>query len=237
MKQLFTILTLFFSVVSSGQIQLKIVNLKKDSLKNEKLIIEIKNLTDKYLAIPFDQKGFKGYNPEEVCSDLKTLEYPHRFFALTLLFKDKYNSEEPIQSLLRSHHIDDKDSALIDKIKLETSETKNNLLDWGKNNKLQNQTEIERNFYIMHNLLLLEPNEQIRINFDLNIFEIKRGETSFYNYYNLRNNEEYALSLKLCADKSIYNYLTGKQKKELKKYKFFNGAIESNTIPYLFSYE
>ncbi|MDR6922270.1 hypothetical protein [Chryseobacterium sp. 2987] len=236
MRNLFITLTFFFYATVFGQIELKIVELKKDSLKNEKLVIEIRNLTNNYLAVPFDQKGFKGYNSEELCSDLKILDYPHRFFGLALIFKDKNESKEPIQSLVRSYHVNDKD-VVIDKVGLEESKTKDNLTNWGKNNKLKSQTEIERNFYIMHNLLLLEPKEKIRMNFDLDIFDIKRGETSFYNYYILNNNEEYSLSLKLCADKFIYNYLTVKQKQELKKYKFFSGMIESNTVPYLFSYE
>ncbi|MDH6252581.1 hypothetical protein M2347_002308 [Chryseobacterium sp. H1D6B] len=234
MKQILIIIALCFYILSFGQIEIKIISLKKEP-KGEKLSVSITNLTNDYYVVPFDESSFKGYNSEEVCNDLKTLDYPYNFFALSLIFKDKMKNE-PENSLTRSFHPQDLDQKEADRVHLKYQKKKEKLISWKKKNNFQTDLEAERNFYIMNNLLFLSPKEKKILNLEMDIFTIMRGDTMFYDYYNLQNGKEYNFNVKLCADRNIYNYLTEKQKHYLQKYKFFEGQLESNTLPYYFSY-
>lgn len=236
MKLVLSITTLFIHVLFFGQIEIKICSLKKVSPDKENITINITNLTNDYYALPFDKKGFKGNNIDEICSDLKDLDYPHRFFALSLMFKDRIKGE-PIESLLRSYHLQNFDENTINQINSSSNIHKQEVLKWQEKNNLKLELDAERNFYIMNNLLLLAPKEKVTLNLNMNVYEIKRGDTMFYDYYNLENKKEYDFNVILCADKGIYNYLTDVQKAKLKKYTFFVGKIESNKISYIFSYE
>jgi len=235
MKQILIIITLLAYALSFGQIEIKIISLNKSS-EEEKLSISITNVTDSYYAIPFDKHGFRGFNSEEVCNDLKTLDYPYNFFALSLIFKDKFKNE-PENSLIRGLHLERLDQKETEKIKLKNQRRHSKILDWKNKNQFKSDLEAERNFYIINNILLLSPKETKIINIEMNVFEIMRGDTMFYDYYNLENNKKYNFSLQLCADNTIYSYLTEKQKSQLKKYIFFSGKIESNIIPYIFNYK
>ena len=236
MKIILSVTTLFIHVLFFGQIEIKICSLKKVSPDKENITLSITNLTNNYYALPFDKNGFKGYNINEVCSDLKNLDYPHRFFALSLMFEDRIKNE-PIESLLRSYHLQSFDEKTINQINSLVNIHKQEILEWQEENDLKLELDAERNFYIMNNLLLLAPKEKVTLNLEMNVYEIKRGDTMFYDYYNLEDKKKYDFSVILCADKGIYNYLTDTQKVKLKKYMFFVGRIESNIIPYVFSYE
>lgn len=223
----FFIYTIFFA-----QIDINIHFL--DEKKPLKMIIVITNQTNEYYVVPFDKKGFKGYNIEELCSNLRSLDYPHYFFAPALIFKDPQNNNT-MESLIGSYHINRLSDKNTIRIKKEELKEKRRILKWKDQNNFTNDVEAIRNLYINENLILLAPKENLNIEMEMDVYNIRRGNTYFYNYYVLTNDKTYNLSIKLCADKSIYNYLTEKQKKYLKKYKFFTGNLESNTLPYVYN--
>lgn len=119
------------------------------------------------------------------------------------------------------------------RIKKEELKEKERILKWKKQNKFTSDIDAIRNLYISENLILLEPKQKINIEMEMDIYNIRRGNTYFYNYYVLTNGKKYNLSVNVCVDKNIYNYLTEEQKKSLKKYKLFTGNLESNNLSYL----
>lgn len=224
--------TIFFIYsISFAQISIKIYSL--DEKKPQKMMITITNETDKYYAVPFDKKGFKAYNIEELCSNLTALDYPHRFFAPVLIFNDPQNNT-PMESLIGNFHVNDLNKKNTKRIKRLELKEKERVLKWKSQNHLTDDTDAIRNLYINENLILLAPKEKLSIEIEMDVHNIRRGNTYFYNYYILTNGKKYDLSIKLCADKNIYEYLTEKQKEYLKKYHFFTGILESNTISYIY---
>ncbi|UEQ76949.1 hypothetical protein [Chryseobacterium arthrosphaerae] len=234
MKKILLFIAFFICTTSLAQININIHFL--DEKKPLRMMITITNQTNKYYALPFDKKGFKGYNIEELCSNLNTLDYPHRFFAAALIFKDAQN-KDTIESLIGNYHTNRLSDKNAKRIKREGLKEKERILKWKDENNLTSDTDAARNLYINENLLLLGPKEKLNIEMEMDIYNIRRGDIYFYNYYVLTNGKTYNLSVKLCAEKDLYNYLTERQKRKLKKYIFFSGKIESNTIPYIFNYK
>jgi len=230
MKKIIISTIFFLYSISFAQIDIKIHFLDE---KKSKMIITVVNQTNEYYAVPFDKKGFKAYNFEELCSNLNTLDYPHRFFAPVLIFKDPENNNI-IESLIGNFHIERLSEKNTKRIKREKLKESERILKWKEQNHYTSDTDAIRNLYINENLILLAPKGKLNIEIEMDVYNIRRGNTYSYNYYVLTNNKKYNLSIQLCADKNIYNYLTEKQKKYLEKYKFFTGNLESNTLPYIY---
>lgn len=230
MKKIIMSVIFFLYGIFYAQIDLKIKFLNE---KKSVMEITISNNTNDYYIVPFDQKGFKAYHSDEVCSNLNNLDYPYSFFAPTLMLKDiVHNSIE--ESSIRSYHGDILDDKNYQKLKKLEQENKNRIFKWKEKNKFSSQEDAIRNLYLYENLITLKPKEILNIKIELDVYNIRRGDTYFYDYYILTNNKKYDLSINLCADESIYNYLTEKQKVKFKKYKLFTGQIESNKISYTF---
>ncbi|MBE4947338.1 hypothetical protein [Chryseobacterium culicis] len=227
---LFTISLIY--TVSSAQINIDIHFL--DWKKPLKMMITITNQTNEYYAVPFDKKGFKGYNIEELCSNLNTLDYSHRFFAPTLIFKDPQD-DHIVESLIGNYHVNRLNEKNTKRIKDEELKEKERILKWKKQNNFASDTDAVRNLYVSENLVLLKPHQKLNIEMEIDVYNIRRGNTYFYNYYVLTNGKKYNLSVNVCADKNIYNYLTEEQKKSLQKYKLFTGNIKSNSLSYLYN--
>lgn len=229
MKKVITSTIFFIFIVSSAQIN---INIQYSDEKKSKMTITVLNQTNDYYVVPFDKKGFKAYSSEELCSNLNTLEYPHRFFAPALIFNDTENNI--IESLIGNFHTDRLNKKNIKRVKREELKEEKRILMWKAQNQFTNNIDAIRNLYINENLIFLKPKEKLNIELEMDVYNIRRGNTYFYNYYALTNGKSYNLKIKLCANNNIYNYLTKKQKKQLEKYKLFTGIIESNTIPYIF---
>ncbi|MGH1516144.1 hypothetical protein [Chryseobacterium sp. JK1] len=232
MKKIFILIFLYIYTLSFAQINISIHF--SDEKRPLKIVITLTNKTNEYYAVPFDKKGFKAYNIEEICSSLNTLDYPHYFFAPALIFKDPQNNNT-VESLIGSYHIDRLSNENAQRIKKEELKEKERILKWKNQNNFTNDMEAIRNLYINENLVLLSPKEKLNIELEMDVYNIRRGNTYFYNYYVLTNEKTYNLSIKLCADKNIYNYLTKKQKKYLEKYILFTGNLESNTLSYVYN--
>lgn len=227
---LFTISLIY--TVSSAQINIDIHFL--DRKKPLKMMVTIINQTNEYYAVPFDKKGFKGYNNEELCSNLNTLDYSHRFFAPALIFKDPQN-DSIMESLIGNYHVNRLNDKNTKRIKDEELKEKERILKWKKQNNFASDTDAVRNLYVSENLVLLKPHQKLNIEMEIDVYNIRRGNTYFYNYYVLTNGKKYNLYVNVCADKNIYNYLTEEQKKSLQKYKLFTGNIKSNSLSYLYN--
>ncbi len=230
MKKNITFIILFLYGIFSSQIDLKVKFLSE---KKSVIEITISNNTNDYYIVPFDQKGFKAYHSDEVCSNLSSLDYPYSFFSPTLMLKDSIdNSIE--ESSIRSYHVDVLNNKNSQKLKKIEQENKNKILKWKEKNNFSSNKDAIRNLYIYENLIMLKPREILNIKIDLDVYNIRRGNTYFYDYYILKNNRKYDLSINLCVDGDIYKYLTEKQRKRFERYKLFSGQIESNVLPYIY---
>lgn len=230
MRKIIIFIVLFLYGIFSAQIDIKI-NL--DNIKST-MSITVINKTNDYYLLPFDKRGFKGYNLDEICSDFNNMEYPHRFFAPTLIFEDlKDNSI--IEASMRNYHIDRLNHKNNEKLKnIELKENKK-IIKWKRQNHFSNNQDAIRNLYLYENLITLKPKEKLNVEINMDVYNIRRANTYFYDYYVLTNNKKYDLSINLCSNENIYNYLTEKQKKSLNRYKLFTGNIVSNKIEYIYN--
>ncbi|MGE8555721.1 MAG: hypothetical protein ACN6OB_17520 [Chryseobacterium jejuense] len=192
MKKIIISIIFFIYTISFAQISIKIHSL--DEKKSPKMIITITNQTNEYYAVPFDKKRFKAYNLEEFCSDLNTLDYPHNFFAPVLIFKDPQNSML-MGSLIGNFHVDNLSKKNVKRIEREELKEKERILKWKNQNHFTNDTDAIRNLYINENLILLAPKEELNIEIEMDVYNIRRGNTYFYNYYVLANDKKYDLSI------------------------------------------
>jgi len=220
----------FLYGIFSAQIDLKIKLLNE---KKSVMEITISNNTNDYYIVPFDQKGFKAYHSDEVCSNLNNLDYPYSFFAPTLILKDSIDNNIE-ESSIRSYHLDVLNNRNSQKLKKIEQENKNRILKWKEKNNFSSKEDAIRNLYLYENLIMLKPREVLNIKIELDVYNLRRGNTYFYDYYILTNNKKYNLSINLCVDKDIYKYLTGKQGKRFERYKLFSGQIESNVLHYTY---
>jgi hypothetical protein len=230
MKKIIIPIIFFLYGMLSAQIDLKI---NFSNQKNSTIIITLINKTNDYYLVPFDKKGFKAYNSDEVCSNLNNLEYSYSFFAPTLTFKNVDN-DSIVEPLMGNFHINRLSEKNINRLKKAELKEKAKIFNWKEKNSFSNDEEAIRNLYLHENLISLAPKEELKIKIEMDIYNIKRGNTYFYNYYTLTNNKTYNLSINLCADENIYNYLTKKQKKHFRKYKFYSGKLVSNTLSYIY---
>lgn len=231
MRKTITLIIFLLYTLCFGQIDVKIVSLEKTSSSTSEITISITNLTNSYYAIPLDKKSFKGYNSDELCSGINNFNNPYNFFAFTVVFKDRVTNE-PAISLIRSYHSGDDQ---LEKLNRKDQKEKRKITRWQKENGLKSDFEAKRNLYVMNHLLFLTPKQNLILKMKLDIFDIKRGDTFFYDYYVLNDKKNYALTLQLCIDKKVQEYLTLKQKQKLKKYIFFDGKLESNTVPFIYT--
>jgi hypothetical protein len=230
MKKIIISIIFFLYGILSAQIDLKIKFLNE---KKSVMEITISNNTNDYYIVPFDQKGFKAYHSDEVCSNLSNLDYPYSFLSPTLMLKDSAgNSIE--ESSIRSYHVDVLNAKNSQKLKKIEQENKDRILKWKGKNNFSIKEDAIRNLYLYENLIALKPKEILNIKIDLDVYNIRRGNTYFYDYYILTNNRKYDLSINLCVDKEVYKYLTESQIKYFERYKLFSGQIESNVLPYIY---
>ncbi|KFF20870.1 hypothetical protein [Chryseobacterium sp. JM1] len=234
MKKLIILILFFSSIISFGQIDIKIVSLEKSSSSRGEMVIDIINLTNDYYALPLDKKKFKGYNSDELGNEITSFDHPYNFFAPVLLFKDSV-ANEPLTVLMRSYDVGE-DEYLINKINKKDIKERRQIAKWKKENNLQNDFEAKRNMLVMDHLIFLAPKEKMRLKIKLDIFDIRRGDTFFYDYYLLNDKTNYDLSIQLTIDNNVYNYLTDEQKKKFKKYIFFTGALKSNSISFIYHF-
>jgi hypothetical protein len=209
-----------------GQVSFKILNLKNIDHNKYLLRIDITNETNKKLAIPLDTTWFRGYFSSEICPKFEEIEYP--YLAPTVLIMDKN------QQYIEAHsanlgYIDEKYIKLDNKFSSKKNKKQILIDNWMKRENISDYSKAVTNLYLMNNIILMQPKQNFSYEIQLDISEIKYSKISaLHDEYPLKIDEKYNLSLAICIDKQVYNYLTPSQIKKLKKYDLFTGKIESN---------
>ncbi len=231
MKKIIVLTIFFIHVLSFGQIDLKIVSLPENFPSTGEMTVIITNMTDNHYVFPLE-KGFKGYYSNEICTNINSFDHLYNFFSFTVLLEDKITSE-PATLLTRNYDTGD-DEELIKKSKQEDYKARKEIINWKKENGIKTDIDARINRQIMNHLIFLEPKEKMILKINLDIFDIRRGKSFFYDSYLLEDKKQYDLKLQLCVDRNIHNSLTDQQKQKLSKYIFFDGQIISNSISFTY---
>ncbi|WP_123905653.1 hypothetical protein [Chryseobacterium sp. ERMR1:04] len=222
------LLMLCFSTLYNSQIKFHFFVQKKISSGNYLLKLTIINETNDFYALPLDKSGFKAYYLSEYCEERNNIDTSYRYFSPTIMIKETSKNELLEASSRMLDIVDDQRYSYMEKVELNKKEREKVIFNWMYKNNIDDILSAKRNFYLMNNLLLLKPKENISYNIELDINEILRSDLSTtYDYYILGFNN-YSLSLDMCINKNIYLDLTKSQKIKLKKYKLFSGLIKSN---------
>jgi len=224
---------IFFNIliINFAFCQINIDYTIESDMDRYRLKINVTNNSNEYYMIPLDMNGFKGYYESEYCGTFDDQNYPYKFFAPTVMLK-KDNTDDYLFPNSSHGHMPEGEAAekyikVLEKIaKKELKE----IDGWKKKHHFITEKETVKNYYITKNLLFLKPNEKYAYTVDLDLGDIRREIKSIlYDYYYFESGK-YNLALHLCITDDAYNWLTLKQKKKLKKYKFFIGTIKSNSI-------
>lgn len=232
MKKLLLLLILSFSISYNSQIKLYFSVQKKINSGKYLLKLTILNETNDFYALPLDKSGFKAYYSSEYCEDQNTINSSYRYFSPTVMIKETSKNEFLEASSRMLDIVDVQYDSYMRKVELNKKDKEKKLFNWMYKNDIDNLFSAQKNFYLMNNMLMLKPKENVSYNIELDVNEILRSDLSTtYDYYILGFNN-YSLSLDICIEKNIYLDLTKAQKIKLKKYKLFNGNIKSNNFSF-----
>lgn len=224
MKKYLILCNLFMINLFLSQVSFKVINLQSIDHNKYLLKINIINESSEKLAIPFDINWFKGYFLPQLCPTFEEIEYP--YLAPTVLVKN-LNKQKYI--LAKSANIGYIGESLI-KIDHNYQEDQKKVINsWMQKEDIKDYSIGRTNFYIMNNMLLIQPKECFSYEIILDISQIKYSKVSaLYDEYILKKGVTYEISLIFCIDENIYHYLTSSQIMKFKEYKLFTGKIESN---------
>ncbi|MCE3074672.1 hypothetical protein [Chryseobacterium gwangjuense] len=221
MKNLIIFFFLSYSICKS-QVKITLSYSKSDKNAN----ISIYNGSNEDIIIPLDMKSFKPYH-ENQCS-IADYEFPYPILGITLLVE---NNNEKLLGNIQNIEISDNDS--FNNIKEEkrkiNSKYLNSIKKWSNKNKIMDSNSAKINYYLYKNLVIIKSKQQITFSSIINFDNITNQKYIYY-YYPIDWSKKNKLSLSICIDSNIYDFLTEKQKQKLKKYKFFTGKLESNKI-------
>lgn len=232
MKKILFILSLVTSLLYSSQIKFHFFIQKKISTGKYLLKLTLTNTTDYFYALPLDKSGFKAYYASEYCEDPKNTATSYKYFSPAVMIRETSKNELLEASSRMLDVVDDQVDKYVKKVEHNKESREKMLLSWKYRNSIDNALGVERNYYLISNLLMLKPKESISYSINLDLNEIFRSDMStIYDYYVLGFNN-YSLSLNLCINENIYLDLTKDQKIKLKKYKLFSGLIKSNDFSF-----
>lgn len=215
-----------FCTFYSSQIKLNFLVQEKLGTGKYLLKVTIKNQTGDFYALPLDISGFKAYYSSEYCG-IQNSENVYKYFSPTIMLKDNSNNELIEASGRKLDIIDAHRDEYLKKLQIERAGREKDILHWKNKNRIKKISDAEKNYYLMYNLLLLKPNEELSYIIELDLTEILRSDIeTWYDYYVL-NFHNYTFSLDLCILKENYLDLTNRQREELKKYKLFEGTVKS----------
>lgn len=228
-KFLLIINLLIFSSIYS-QITYSIAIKKKISNNSFIIKLVINNLSDENYIIPIDTSGFKALYQDERCGMIN-LEYPYKYFSPNILLKQT-NNGKTLEAYSKTYDIPEKSISKIEKHFDSIKQREVDLIkNWALKEKLNNIDMAERNYYIFKNLIVLKAKDTFSTEILLDIFNIKRSESSLnYDSYATIPNMNYSINSEICIDRNIYRYFTKNQKKKLRGYKMFSGLLVSNSI-------
>lgn len=228
MKKYLILFNLLIINVAFSQVSFKVLNLKTIDHNKYLLKISISNESNKKLAVPLDIAWFKGYFSPDICPKFEDVEYP--YLAPTLLIKDEKQQYIEAKSV-NLGYIDEKYIKNDDDFSSKENEKRKLIDNWMKKENINDYSKAMANLYLINNIILMQPKQNFSYEIQLDISEIKYSKFSaLHDKYSLEDNNNYNLSLAICIDKNVYDYLTVTQIKKLKKYNLFTGRVESNKV-------
>lgn len=219
-------LTIFFLLlynISNSQIKIFWSYSKVDGIAQ----INVYNVSNHDIVLPLDLRSLKPYQDNQ-CS-MNDYEFPYPILALTLLVND---GNENISGNINNIEIPDSDTEfkkIVEERKDNNRKYLSMIENWSKKNKLKDLNFAKSNYYLTNNLIILKSKKSFKFRTKVN-FDNITDEKYIYYYYPVDLTRKNEVSLSLCIDANVYNYLTEKQKQKLKKYQFFTGNIQSNPI-------
>lgn len=205
--------------------------------KNEKIIsfkINIINDSSQNYVLPIDTAGFKTYMSGNACSEFLFIRnFPDLGFVPMIRYKNSY-----IESI--SGHTEVSPNYLkpfLESEKQYKMKQGKVLKNWKKSFHLYNKNEnwVRTNEYLYNHLQIIKSKEMISFIKTIDIDKINyKNDLYLYNFYPLEKNTKYNFFIKICIDRSIFNFLTEEQKEKFKNSTFFDGELKSNEIEFLY---
>lgn len=221
---------LFFLIIVSNNLFSKINVKWKLNLKTQQATVYVHNEGNKKIAFPLDTKSFQAYFSDNYVVSQSEWNKDYPFYSFTINVYDVINNKL-IETNSTTPYLDlsdfEKQKA---NIKLNNKNYNSKIRLWKKMHNLKNDLDAEINYYLMQNLILLEPKEEKSFSIVFNLRNITNKNNIVQDSYVLEKNRDYLVFLSLFVKNDVYNYFTPSQKEKLKKYKFFTGSLESNKI-------
>jgi len=221
---------LFFLIIVSNNLFSQINVKWKLNLKTQQATVYVHNEGNKKIAFPLDTKSFQAYFSDNYVVSQSEWNKDYPFYSFTINVYDVINNKL-IETNSTTPYLDlsdfEKQKA---NIKLNNKNYNSKIRLWKKMHNLKNDLDAEINYYLMQNLILLEPKEEKSFSIVFNLRNITNKNNIVQDSYVLEKNRDYLVFLSLFVKNDVYNYFTPSQKEKLKKYKFFTGSLESNKI-------
>ena len=237
MKRFLILFFFFISHIFLSQdikMDVKIINEKEIEFFGEKLTeytlqIKLSNESNTNYAIPIDTTGYMVYYSGFQHDNIDGFQEKYlKFMPQIIINEELLEGESSLPPRFDDKYI----SILIQVQNKKRKQYERGISKWRHKYKLTGDN------------LFVNNNKQIFSN----IKTIKAGETIIYikkfsptkmnynpliythDYYIMKNDIPYPMSLEIGINSCIYNFLTSEQKEKFKDYKFFSGKIQSNEI-------
>lgn len=192
--------------------------------------IEIYNHSNKKIVLPLDTTSFQAYFKDNYVMSRSEWNKDYPFYSFTINTYDALTNKR-METHSSTPYLDLSD---FEKQRSNTESANKDysskIDSWKKNNNLKSDLNAEINYYLLRNLMFLQPKETKIFYVPYNLKNITNKDNTIHDSYVLEENKNYTLFLSLQVKNDIYNYLTPHQKQKLKKYKLFTGSLESNKI-------
>jgi hypothetical protein len=219
---------IFFIVISNNLFSQITVKWQLD-FKAQQAKVQIYNDSNEKIAFPLDTKSFQAYFNDNYTISQSDWNRNYPFYSLTINAYD--NAQNRIETNSSTPYLDlsdfEKQRLNIESINKDYNYKINS---WKEKNGLKSDFEAQLNYYLMQNLIFLQPKEKKLFSIPFNLRDIANKNNVIHDSYLLEKDKSYTLFLSLQVRNEIYNYLTPSQKHKLKKYKLFEGSLESNKI-------
>lgn len=235
MHKLISITIFFVSILMYSQVEIKISPV--ENFNNLKYLdIDIYNNSNEVYIIPLDTLDLRPFDNYYKWKNFDNAEIIYGSLSLTLFVKEK-NDIDYLSAIFKSPHIDEQKLNQMEKqFSIESKLKSKKLEKWRKKNKIDNGINVEKNFYLVNNLIIIKPKQKLTIHRKIdNEFRQEILRSYILDYiYAMKGNTDYEIFIQLDVPQDINKFLTKKQRKKIKKFKIFEGQVKSNLIPFKF---
>ncbi|GAA5087002.1 hypothetical protein GCM10023210_09480 [Chryseobacterium ginsengisoli] len=203
-------------------------------IKNKGHILEItlSNNSDKEITLPLDTLSYaipytdkidQYYNkPENIISN------PDVFNALgihPIIYQNNQFKEQELADYPFYEEEQWVEKAKIEEIRLEK------INNWKKSRKIENQLFANYNWYILNNMITIQPHQEIKYKIHFNPFSKMLHSLGYQEfYYRLKPKATYEVTFKIILNKNLYQFLTEEDKRKYPN--LFTGVISSKTMTF-----